>query len=137
MANKNFTDDINKVLADYKEFCENVVFEDLDKAGKVALDKVKSLSPVAAASYKKWEKNATEISPGKYKKSWRKKTEGKNTSKPEMVVYSGQYQITHLLENGHVKKGGGRVRGYPHVAPAQDAADAEIERLLAKDLGGG
>ena len=126
---------VNEILKEYKEFCENVTYEDIDEAGTAAQKKVKELSPVAASAYKKWEPHADEIRPGVYKKSWRKKTEGKGSAKPSMVVYAGghQYSLTHLL----AKKGGGRVRGYPHVAPAQELAEDEVMRALEKHLGGG
>lgn len=130
---------INDILKDYKEYCEKVTYEDIDDAGTVAQKRVKELAPVAVEAYKKWEPDAELISPGEYKKSWRKTTEGKGTAKPSVVVYASghQYSLAHLLENGHAKKGGGRVKGYPHVAPAQELAEEEIMRKLAKDLGGG
>ena len=130
---------INDILKEYKEYCENVTYEDIDQAGTTAQKMIKELSPVAASAYKKWEPNAELIQPGKYKKSWRKKTEGKGSAKPSVVVYASghQYSLTHLLENGHAKKGGGRVQGYPHVAPAQELADDEVMRALEKHLGGG
>ena len=130
---------VNDILKEYKEFCENVTYEDIDNAGTVARKKVRELSPVAAAAYKKWEPHAEEIQPGKYKKSWRKTTEGKGSAKLHVIVYASghQYSLTHLLENGHAKKGGGRVQGYPHVAPAQELAEDEVMRALEKHLGGG
>jgi hypothetical protein len=127
-------DAINDILADYKDYCDKIIYEDIDEAGTVAREEVKKLAPVAVAAYKRWEPNAELISPGKYKKSWRKKTEGKGTSKPSTVVYSGQYSLVHLLENGHAKKGGGRVPGFAHAAPAEEKAEETLMRKLESDL---
>ena len=55
----------------------------------------------------------------------------------EVTVYSpSRYMLAHLLENGHAKRGGGRVRAIPHIAPAQDHAEQEIERELERTLRG-
>ena len=44
--------------------------------------------------------------------------------------------LIHLLEYGHQKSGGGRVPGEPHVAPAAEQADRELEAEIIKELGG-
>lgn len=38
--------------------------------------------------------------------------------------------LPHLIEKGHARVGGGRVRGYEHVAPAADETFKEYERQL-------
>ena len=71
---------------------------------------------------------------GTYERSWRIKKQGKG-NKTKYIVHNIEYQLTHLLEHGHAKKGGGRTRAFPHIAPAEEKAVHEyldrIERAIA------
>ena len=52
-----------------------------------------------------------------------------------MVVHSkDRYQLAHLLENGHAKRGGGRVAGRPHIAPAEQEGEELLKSLIEKAL---
>lgn len=74
---------------------------------------------------------------GSYRKSWT----SKNTSgrlKVEAIAYSkNRYQLTHLLEFGHVTRNGGRTQAKPHIATAQTQIDEEFIAKLKQELGGG
>lgn len=73
---------------------------------------------------------------GTYERSFKvKKTGGKNKTK--YIVHNVEYQLTHLLEHGHAKRGGGRTRAFPHFAPAEDKAVREylnrVERAIQNE----
>jgi len=72
---------------------------------------------------------------GSYAKGWAVKRLDDMTS----TVYNRtDYQLTHLLENGHViknKKGTyGRVPGTKHIKPVEDWASEELPRRIMSDL---
>lgn len=51
-----------------------------------------------------------------YRKGWRVKKKGKKY----IVHNKTNYQLTHLLEHGHAKRGGGRTETRIHIAPAEE-----------------
>ncbi|WP_420837676.1 HK97 gp10 family phage protein [Bacillus mesophilum] len=68
---------------------------------------------------------------GDYRKGWRAKRVGN-----KFIIHNAtDYQLTHLLEKGHAKKGGGRVPAYPHIRPAEQRAIDEFLRKLEAVLG--
>ena len=68
---------------------------------------------------------------GKYAKGWRVKQGKKAKARNEVEIYNTRYQLTHLLEHGHVKVVHGHVLGFtaarPHIAQAEQEA---INKLL-------
>jgi hypothetical protein len=55
----------------------------------------------------------------------------------QQTVYSpNRYMLAHLLEKGHAKRGGGRVRAIPHIAPAEEAGIEMLEGLIEKAVRG-
>ena len=56
---------------------------------------------------------------GDYKKGWRIK----KVKKAVIVHNATSYQLTHLLEHGHVKRNGSeRTQEKPHIRPAEEVA---------------
>lgn len=75
------------------------------------------------------------VKSGRYKKSWTAKKTKENSHTLEMTVYSkDRYQIAHLLEHGHAKRGGGRVAAIPHIAPAEANGEQMLEKLITEAL---
>ena len=120
----------------------------IDNLAKTIMEGLQEYADVASADVKtavrKAGKNVkAEISAnapkrtGAYAKSWAVKTEKATAHSLEVVVHSkNRYQIAHLLEHGHAKRGGGRVAGIPHIAPAEEKAVKQLEEDIVKKLGG-
>lgn len=75
---------------------------------------------------------------GKYAKSWRVKKTSESSRALEVTVHSPtRYQIAHLLEHGHAKRGGGRVAARPHIAAAEQAGIEQLERDIERCIQNG
>lgn len=113
----------------------NAVMKELDDYAKLVTEDMKKAVKKAGTSVKKEiQANAPKDS-GAYVKSWSVKNMKENSHALELTVYSrNRYQLAHLLEFGHAKRGGGRVPGRAHIAPAEEAGvkqlEAEIERCI-------
>ena len=109
------------------EYAADVAADMKAEANDVASNAVKELkvtSPEGEGSYK-----------GHYKDGWTKKTESESATSIRIRIYNRKKPgLTHLLENGHAKRGGGRVNGIPHIAPAEKMAAEEYEKRLKARL---
>ncbi|MGN8648317.1 HK97 gp10 family phage protein [Gracilibacillus sp. HCP3S3_G5_1] len=114
-------DDIAKQIADaLKEFTSEVEEGMEDAKKEVSKDTVKNL-----------RKDSPEKT-SEYAKGWK----AKKTKTGYVVHNAKKPQLTHLLENGHAKRNGGRVSGQSHIYPNEQNAIKEFERLVEKVIKG-
>ena len=72
---------------------------------------------------------------GAYKKIWATKKTKETSNSLTMTVHSkNRYQIAHLLEHGHAKRGGGRVAAIPHIAPAEEHGATLLQQKIERGL---
>ena len=94
----------------------------------------KAVRKTATEVRKEISSNAPEDT-GAYEKSWTAKKVSENSHSLQMTVHSkNRYQLAHLLEKGHAKRGGGRVSGKPHIAPAEENGVQLLEHLIEEAL---
>ena len=65
---------------------------------------------------------------GDYEKGWRIK----KFKKSNIIYNKTDYQITHLLEKGHVKINGGRVQPRIHIRPNEEKAVKDFLKRVEK-----
>jgi hypothetical protein len=89
---------------------------------------------------KNCEKTLKEISPkrqGKYAKSWVCTTTSDSPLETEVVIHNKKhYRLTHLLENGHATRNGGRTKAQPHIKPAEEQAISEYIQAAKEAIDG-
>ena len=111
------------------------VMEGLLEYAELAADVMKDCVKKAGNTVKKETQAGAPVRTGKYKRSWAVKRQRETSSTLEVVVHSrNRYQLTHLLEKGHAKRGGGRVRAVPHIAPAEEKGIRELEEGIKRRL---
>ena len=92
-----------------------------DAIKKATVQELKSTSPVLT---------------GSYAKGWAKKNTYESKSSKRNTVYNKtDYQLTHLLEKGHVGRDGRRVKAIEHIRPVEEKAAAEFEDKVKGAIG--
>ena len=93
--------------------------KDFNAVAKECVQKLKSTSPKRS---------------GSYASGWTVKKEG-----DDYIVHNKtDYQLTHLLENGHVIRNAkgeyGRTKAHKHIEPVEQWANEELPRRVMSDL---
>ncbi len=113
------------------------VMEGLTEYADLATEDMKKAVKKAGATVRKEIQANAPKDTGDYAKSWSVKNVRETANAVEVVVHSrNRYQLAHLLEFGHAKRGGGRVPGRAHIAPAEEKGIRELEREIQRALEG-
>lgn len=110
----------------------NEILKQLRTATDEYKDKVDNiLTDVAKETLKEIKEKSPARPKKEYRKSWKSKVLYSGKGNKRIILYNEKHwQLTHLLEYGHAKRNGGRVRAYPHISPArQKAVETIIQKL--------
>ena len=114
------------------------VNEQLEEYNKLSIEVVKAAVTRAGNAVKKGIGANAPSKTGRYAKSWRTKKTKESSTELEVTVYSpSRYMLAHLLEHGHAKRNGGRVRAIPHIAPAEEVAEEQLMANIERGLKNG
>ena len=117
---------------------DSAIMDELEKYAELASDDLKAAVKETAASVRKDIQAGAPVDTGKYKKSWSVKNVHEDSQSIDLVVHSrNRYQLAHLLEHGHVKRGGGRVAAKPHIAAAEQRGNEKLVTTIEQKLKGG
>ena len=112
---------VKDILQDYSVEVSKAAAEAVQEVTKEATKKLRQASPKRK---------------GRYAKAWTGKVE-KTATTVDATVYgkTGTYQIAHLLEHGHARRGGGRnVGGIEHIKPVEEWAIKEVEKRIREKV---
>ncbi|PEW38112.1 hypothetical protein CN917_28480 [Bacillus thuringiensis] len=110
----DFASELARELQRYANVVEEELMTAEEEVADIAVEKLRQGSPKKT---------------GAYRKGWRKKKEGNG-----VVIHNTQGQLTHLLEKGHAKVGGGRVRAQVHILPVEQYVIDELPRRIERAL---
>ena len=114
------------------------VMKELEKYADVTTEKVKKAVQNAGKTVRDEISSNAPSDTGKYGQSWTVKTMRETSNSLELVVHSkNRYQLTHLLEFGHAKRGGGRVSARPHIVNAEEKAIKVFEEEIKEAISNG
>lgn len=117
----DLTQAVNQILLQYADECEQALIEVENDVAKQAVKKLNQLSPKNPKSHGHKGRH--------YNMDWYVDNKNKKHYS-HIIIANRQYQLTHLLENGHDIIQGGRVVGHSkakkHIKPVEEWAKGEV-----------
>ena len=115
----------------------DAIAQSMSEYAELSNETMKKSVTEVGQSVKKDIQSGAPIKTGRYKKSWTVQKVKENANMLMVAVHSRDcYQIAHLLEHGHAKRGGGRVAAIPHIAPAEQSGAEELVSKIERGLSG-
>lgn len=116
--------ELNTFLKSYKKAVDEDVVQVTDKVTKEAINELKTTSP---------RRKGSKTNP--YWRGWASKLKKRSSNNYTKVIWNKtNYQLTHLLEFGHVTRNGGRAKAIPHIRPVEEKYNAEFVDLLKQTI---
>ena len=114
--------DVKDLLNEYSEDIQEGIDKTAQEVAKEAANELKNVR----GTYK--------IRTGKYNKGWKVNTK-KGRGVINCTVHNAtNWQLTHLLENGHTTRNGGRTRAFVHIKPVEEKYvqqyQQDVEKLI-------
>lgn len=120
---KDISVQLNDILQDYSKEVIETANECSLKVANEGAERLKETSPHRT---------------GKYAKGWTVKEENKSFfgSVTYVICNKAKPYLTHLLENGHANRNGGRTEAREHIKPIEEWVQEELPQMIKQKLGG-
>lgn len=114
---------------------QGVVMAHLEEYVSMASEEVKEAVQTVSEDTKNEIQKYAPVKTGKYKKSWKVSKVSETQESLTCSVHSEKhYHLTHLLEYGHAKRGGGRTRAFPHISKGEELAEKKLVEIVERKL---
>lgn len=115
---------MEQILNEYSEEVQDAANRAIEKVARECAKRLKMTSPKKS---------------GSYAKGWSVKRTDAHGSIASLVVYNRtDYQLTHLLENGHVVRNKKGTYGYAppkrHIKPVEEWGNSELPNEIERQL---
>lgn len=133
-ALKKYTDEerrkVNKIMESGAKRCRKSLKE---KSPKATIKEINGKTYYVFANGMKLHINR--LISGAYSKGWRVDVaDDASETDSVFVVHNRKYQLTHLLESGHMNRDGTRTEGIPHIQKCSDEAVDWVLSEIRKQL---
>lgn len=121
---ESVTVQMDRIIDEYSKRVQNATQVAVQRVGRESVKRLRNNSPRKS---------------GSYARGWRLKTIKMKSGLIDVVVHNAtDYQLTHLLERGHVVRNAkgvfGRAPAHPHIAPVEQWANSELPELIEREL---
>ena len=116
---------VKDLLDEYSKDLARATNDAIDEIAKEALSMVK-------------QNSVSQFGSGPYSKGWRLKREKTKARINTVILHNkDHYQLTHLLENGHIITNAygtyGRTKAHPHIKPVEEWAQRELPAQIERE----
>lgn len=117
--------DIQDILAGYGDEIQELAQKEAESIAKEGVKVLKATSP-------RNKKNSSHR--GQYARGWRVKKENSRGSVHCIIHNATDYQLTHLLEKGHLKRNGGYTSPIVHIKPVEQQCISQYTKRVENGI---
>lgn len=113
----------------------DAIMKELKKYEKATIEDIKEVGKEVAKEGREKLETTSPEKDGGYKAGWRVK-ETPTTKGCSFVIHNVKKPgLTHLLEDGHALRNGGRAKKCVHIKPVEEWCNKEFEKRIEKRIG--